>query len=130
MAVRTNNSDVQQILPSDLSSDVTTTIIDAFIVDANTVVTDILGDDTELSSAQKELIEKWYTCHLLVSTVARQPDKEKAGDANITYQGKTNVVGLDGTLYGQRVKELDTTGKMAQKLGKRRVRVHTITSFD
>lgn len=130
MAVRTNNSDVQQMLPSDLSSDVTTTIIDAFIVDANTVVTDILGDDTELSSAQKELIEKWYTCHLLVSTVARQPDKEKAGDANITYQGKTSVVGLDGTLYGQRVKELDTTGKMAQKLGKRRVRVHAITSFD
>jgi hypothetical protein len=122
MATRTNATAVKQILPAD--SSVEDAVIDAFIADANQVVTEVLGSDTSLSSTQKTMIEKWLAAHYIASTVERQARREGADGANITYAGKSGM-GLDTTTYGQQVKVLDTTGKMA-KIGKKRATVYAI----
>nr|NIS26427.1 hypothetical protein [candidate division KSB1 bacterium] len=106
MATRTNAVDVKNIIDTDLSD----VIVEEFVGDANLIVTDIVGSDTNLSDAQKESIEKWLTAHLLAATRDQQPQAEGAGDARITYQGKTSGLGLEGTMYGQQVLLIDTTG--------------------
>lgn len=125
MANRVTALDVKQIIDTSLSDNIVT----VFINTANTIVSDTLGDDTTLSTTQLEEIEKWLSAHLIASTRERQGQTEKVGDASITYQGKTGA-GLDSTLYGQNVKMLDSTGKLAQKLGKKSATITAITSFD
>jgi hypothetical protein len=125
MANRTTATDVKLILDTDLDDP----IVEAFISDANPIVTDVLGSDTSLSSAQKASIEKWLTAHFIACTRDQQAQREEADEAAIVYQGKT-AMGLDATYYGQQVKVLDTTGKMAKALGKRRVTITAITSFE
>lgn len=125
MAVRTDAASVKIIIETELSDPV----VDAFITTANLIVTDVLGSDTTLSTAQLTEIEKWLTAHLLASTREKQEQKEKVGDADVTYQGKTGM-GLDATMYGQQVKILDTTGKMAQKLGKKSATMTAVENFD
>lgn len=125
MLSRTSAAEVKQVLDTNL----TNTIIGAFIRDANLVVTDVLGSDTTLSADQLKSIEKWLTAHFIACTRERQGSKEKVGDADITYQGKTGM-GLDSTMYGQQVKMLDSTGKMAQSLGKKSATITAITSFN
>lgn len=122
---RTTSSDVQNIMDTDVS----TTKIDAIIEDANALVTDILGDDTTLSTAQLTTIEKWLTAHFIAIGLDQQAQAEGTGDAKITYQGKTGM-GLDATYYGQQVKVFDTTGKMAQHIGKKQASIYAIESFD
>lgn len=125
MANRTTALEVKQILDTDLSDN----IVKAFINTANTIVSSTLGSDTTLSATQLKEIEKWLTAHLLASTRVRQSQKDKAGDGEVTYAGKTEM-GLDGTTYGQQVKILDTTGKLAQKLGKKSATITAVESFD
>jgi hypothetical protein len=125
MANRTNTTDVKQILDTNLDG----SVIKAFIDTANTIVGDTLGSDTTLSATQLKEIEKWLAAHLIAATRQRQGSAEKVGDASITYQGKTGM-GLNSTMYGQQVLMLDSTGKMAQKLGKKSATITAIESFD
>ena len=124
MANRTNSIDVLQILDGCTLGD---TVVDAYISTANAVVTDVLGDDTDLSTALKEAVEQWLAAHMIASTLWRTTAKEKVGEVWVEYTGSWSE-GLSGTSYGQMVLQLDTTGKMAA-LGKRAVKIHAITSF-
>ena len=85
--------------------------IDAIIGDANNLVTEILGDDSELTASMKASIEKWLTAHMIVCTVERMEAKAKGGPAEVTYTGKWGK-GLESTSYGQMAMTLDTTGKL------------------
>lgn len=122
---RVTAQDVKEILETNLADQ----IIDTFITGANLTVTKILGDDTTLSSSQKTEIERWFSAHLIACTRQQQAQNEKVDDAAITYQGKTDK-GLDATFYGQQVKILDTTGKMANRAGKKAATFYAVTSFD
>ena len=127
MSYRVTAAEVETII--DIESSVSDATINAFINAANLTVTEIIGDDTTLSSDQKKEVERWLAAHFIACTLQHKPQAEGALDANIVYQGKTGM-GLDSTYYGQTVKILDTTGKMAQKLGKKAVSIHAITSFE
>jgi len=125
MMARTNSVDVLQILNGcDLSS----TIVDAYITTANAIVTDVLGDDTELSDTLKKAVEQWFAAHMIASTLWRTTKVEELGDAKVQYTGKFGE-NLSSTPYGQMVKQLDTTGKMGN-LGKKAASIYAVTSFE
>lgn len=120
---RTTATEVKAIIATELAD----SIIDTFIGMANRVVTDHLGANTDLSAAQKQDIETWLTAHLVASTREQQAQAEQAGDARITYQGETGK-GLEATFYGQQVMMMDTTGTLANAIGKKAVTVLAITT--
>lgn len=88
-----------------------------FIRIANLTLTKRLGTNTNLSTAQKKEIERWLTAHFLSMGPLRQATYEKIGEAEVSYTGKLDNLGLDATTYGQQVKLMDTTGLLAN-LGK------------
>lgn len=124
MTVRTTATEVKQIIDTDLSD----TIVEAYISAANYTVTEVLGSDTTLADGHKTEIERWLTAHLIAATREQQAIEEGAGGAKIKYQGVTGK-GLEGTMYGQQVLAMDATGKM-RKLSGRAASVTAITSFD
>lgn len=101
---RTNATDVKLILDTDLSD----AIVEAFIDDANLLVTNVLGSSS-LSSATLQSIEKWISAHFIASTRDRQAQEEEVKDARIKYTGKYKT-GLESTSYGQQALALDTSG--------------------
>jgi len=113
MANRTNAPDVKVIFETDLP-DATVT---AFITTANHIVTDQLASSISDSDLLED-IEKWLAAHL-AATRDQRIQRQDFGDSAVTFQGKTGL-GLDATQYGQHVKLLDTTGKLA-RLGQGRV---------
>jgi len=125
MSARVTESEVKEIIDTDLTD------ITAFITAANLTVTKRLSSGV-LSADQLKEIERWFTAHLIAGTNrdmgARDVDKEKTLDAEVTYAGKTGM-GLEATRYGQVVLTLDSTGKMAQS-GKGDVFFKAVTSFD
>lgn len=123
MANRVTAAEVKEIISTDLDNDT----VDVFIGAANLTVTEIIGDDTSLSDDQKKEVERWLSAHLIACTRQQQPQRQAVDAANIVYQGKTGM-GLDATFYGQQVKILDTSGKMAAKLSKKAVSVHAVTT--
>jgi len=122
---RTSASEVKQILDSCTLTD---TIVDVYITAANALVTKILGDDTTIGAVLLEEIERWFTAHMIASTLWRTRKKEKVGDASVEYTGEFKE-NLSSTPYGQMVMQLDITGKMAS-IGKRVARIYAVTSFD
>ncbi len=123
MTNRATATEVKVIIKTDLADSIVTTFINM----ANRTVTDYLGTNTDISTAQKKDIETWLAAHFIASTREQQAQAEQAGDARITYQGKTEM-GLDSTFYGQTVKMLDTTGTLAAQIGKKGVTVTAVTS--
>jgi hypothetical protein len=121
---RTTAAEVKQIIDTDLSD----TIVDAYIGDANALVTNVLGDDTTLGDTLKESIEKWLTAHMIASTRERMGQEEEAGSAKIKYVGKTGL-NLSSTAYGQMVLTLDSTGNFAS-LGGKKASIYAVTSFE
>ena len=122
---RTSAAEVLQILDNCTLS---TTIIDVYVEAANLVVTNVLGDDTTLGASLKEEIERWFTAHMIASTLWRTAKVEELGDAKVQYTGKWGE-SLSSTPYGQMVKQLDTTGKMGN-LGKKAASIYAVTSFE
>ncbi|MEE9356491.1 MAG: DUF4054 domain-containing protein [Methylococcaceae bacterium] len=116
--------EVKEIIDTSLSDDV----IGAYIQAANLTITKLLGSSTALSDDQKKEIERWFTAHLMACTREQQAKAEKAGEASITYQGKTGE-GIKSTHYGQMCLVLDTTGILAASLGKRKISITAVTSF-
>ena len=104
MSARITDAEVKEILDTDISD---TT---PFITAANLIVTNTLGSESMSTSLLKE-IERWLTAHL-ASMRDQRIKSERFGDAEATYQGITGM-GLDFSSYGQQVKLLDTSGKLA-----------------
>ena len=102
------------------------TAIDAYIVIANTMVTNTVT--CGLSAAVLKEIERWMTAHLISITKERLAVKKRLGEAEITY---ANIYGdgFKSTTYGQMVLQLDTCGGFAN-LGKKAISFTAITSFE
>lgn len=128
MANRVSPAEVKEII--EIPASIADTVIHSFIVAANATVSAILGSDTVITSAQLIEIEKWLTAHLLACTrIPQASEEEVMGETSIKYTGKTDK-GLDFTSYGQMVKMLDTTGKLAASIGKKQASMIAVTSFD
>ena len=117
MPIRVNDSEVKCIL--DTTIDTT-----PFIKTASILIDQFLVGHGLPAELLKEM-ERWWAAHL---TAIRdlQPQKERTGEAEITYQGKTDM-GLNATLYGQQVLTMDTTGILAN-IGNRPAKWETIQS--
>lgn len=120
--VRVTAIEVKAIMQNTTIADAT---VDAFIVAANEVINSVFGTDVVTSYVE---IEKWFSAHLLASTIARMTSEEKVGDAMVKYIGKYES-GLNSTPYGQMVMLLDTSGLMG-KLGKESATMYAIKNFD
>lgn len=115
---RVTEAEVKEII--DVDEDLTSIL--AHIMSANILVTKVLGTAGLEEDHLKE-IERWLSAHF----VAIQDQREKrvdTGEGKVEYWGKVGL-GLDFTSYGQQVKVLDTTGKMAD-LGKKQGSMFTI----
>jgi hypothetical protein len=121
---RTTASEVKEIIDTDLSD----TIVNAYISGATALVDKVLEDDTEISDDLAEEIERWLAAHMIAATRERQLESASAGSASAKFQGVTGK-GLESTLYGQMVLSLDPTGRFAS-LGLKRAVMTAITSFD
>jgi len=128
MALRVVASEVRQILQDCTESDINNQTMDAFIVAANAVVNKVFSGDTTIGATLLKEIEKFFTAHIVSSTIRRMAKEEEIQDARIVYTG-TWKEGLSSTSYGQTVLTLDTSGKMA-KAGKGVASIKAITSFD
>lgn len=122
MAVRVTAADVKAILDD---TELKTSVIDTFIISANTMVNNILGTGT--TDNLKE-IERWLTAHMITITRERQALREEAGGARIDYVG-TFGEGLKSTSYGQMVLALDETKLMAATTGKA-ASIYVVPSFE
>jgi hypothetical protein len=107
MANRATEAEVKEILDTNLEE----TEITPFLNAANTVVTDVLMDE-EYSDDLLKTIETWLAAHFVA---IRDPriSKEKVGDGDATYHGKSGL-GLNHTPYGQQVMLMDHHGKLAE----------------
>lgn len=121
---RIGPDELKEIIDTSLGDGVLWTFINA----ANLIVTEHLGSETSLSDEKRKEIERWLAAHMLASTREQQAQTEEVDKAAITYQGRTGL-GLDSTFYGQQVKILDTTGILAEVLGKRKATLYAVTSF-
>jgi hypothetical protein len=120
---RVTVNEVKRIIDTNL----TDTIIEAFISGATNMVDQALEDDTDLSDDLKKEIERWLTAHMIAATRERQIESASAGSASVKYQGVTGKK-LESTLYGQMVLTLDTTGRFAS-LGLKRASISAVVSF-
>lgn len=122
---RVSPGEVKQIMDGCTLGD---QVINAYIISANALVTEVFTGDTEITTTLLKEIERWFTAHMISSTTFRMGSDEKLGDASITYTGKWGL-GLDSTPYGQMVKQIDFTGRMG-KVGKLAAKIYAIKSFD
>lgn len=111
--MRTTAANVKNIIETELSD----TIVDAYINSAARLI-DTVFSDGALGEEILTEIEMWLAAHMIASTREQQTAEAKAGSTSIKYQGNTGL-GLDSTMYGQTVKILDTTQRLAD-LGKGR----------
>jgi len=105
---RTTAEEVKQIIDTDLSN----SIITAFIEDASALVDELFEDETEIGTSLLARIEKWIAAHFVA---IRDPriKTEKIGDASVTYRGSVGAgKGLEFTPYGQQALLLDPTGRL------------------
>lgn len=124
MALRTNASDVLTILEN--GSDFSESDVTPFLITANLLVSGQLSGEGLSTSIMTE-IEKYLSAHLMTTAIDRQTIRtEIGGDTSDQYPhlGK----GLNSSTYGQTVKLLDTTGKLAN-LGKKKAKIKAVTSF-
>jgi hypothetical protein len=119
---RTTATAVKKIIDTDLTDG----IVEAYIDDASALVDQQLTNEG-LGSTLLTSIEKWLAAHMIATSRERMAKKEGAGGASIEYTGKFGE-GLAATPYGQQVRELDTTGKLAS-LGRKVASFKSIKSF-
>ena len=125
MAVRTTSAKVLQILDG---CTVDGSVVDVFIATASRVLDSVFASDTTMTADQLIDIETWLAAHMIACTLHRQASQEQVDDASIKYTGFWSK-DLESTSYGQMVKVIDTSGKMANA-GKKLASMTAITSFD
>jgi len=130
MAIRVTILEVKEILTNDPDNyAISDPVIEAMIGTASRAVDSIFADDTTTSSAMLADIEKFYAAHLIaVSDLSNRVVEEQIDDAKVKYSTPSGK-GLESSGYGQVVKELDTTGKMAN-LSKKSASIRAVQSFD
>lgn len=127
MSVRTTSSAVQGILRLGSEGgdydDANSPSLDPYIESAASVVDDVVECATSkgvtLSSAKRELIERWLAAHMYClsdQTYAR----EKTGDAEGVAHGQTGMF-LESTRYGQNALTLDPSGCLRELSSGKRV---------
>ncbi len=121
---RVTATEVKQIMDNCTVDD---TIVEVFIISANGVVTEAMGSSNAGDTLLKE-VERWFTAHMLASTLCRTTIEEKLGEAAVKYTGLFRE-NLSSTPYGQMVIQLDFTGNMAN-IGKKKANIYAITSFN
>lgn len=109
-----------------IDTDIPDTDLQSYINTASVFVGEVLKDASIPDPLKTEII-KWYAAHLLASTREQQLLEASAGSASAKFQAVIDK-GLESTMYGQRVLELDTTGTFA-KLGKRKMTLRAIEGF-
>ena len=122
---RVTATEVKAILDNCTVSD---TIVDTFILSANLTVTSVFTSDTTASEAFLKEIERWFTAHMISSTLERTTITEKIGEVSVKYAGEFKQ-NLSSTPYGQMVMQIDVTGKM-NNLGKRKASIYAVKSFE
>ena len=125
MAIRTTAAEVLQILDG---CTVSSTVVDTFIGTASRLLDSVFSTDSSMTAAQLRDIETWLTAHLISSTLHRQTSGEQVDGASVKYTGYWSK-DLESTSYGQMVKVIDTSGKMAN-VGKKLASMKAITSFE
>jgi hypothetical protein len=95
-----------------MSTTLADAIVDAYILAAEEMVTNVLSTDTTLSAALLKEIGRWLAAHMIAATKERMETEAGAGGAYIKYAG-TFGEAFSSTPYGQMVLQLDTTGKFA-----------------
>lgn len=130
MSVRVTVDEVKEIMTNDPDNyTISNAVVEAMIRTANRAVDSIFSDDTTTSEAILTDIEKFYAAHLLaISDLSNRVVEEQIDDARVKYSVSSGK-GLDSSGYGQIVKQLDTTGKMAN-LSKKSASIRAIQSFD
>lgn len=109
MANRVEASEVIALFPA--GSGLTDTVVDPFITTANTIVNNNLAGNGPSDEALTE-IEKYISAHFVASTVLRQTQSKKVGDASETY-AKLGTE-YQSTTYGTIALQLDTSGLLAE----------------
>lgn len=104
---RATEAEVKEIIDTTLTDEQ----VKPFLTAANLLVTDVLSKEGYGDAILKE-IERWLAAHF-VAIRDPQMAKEKIGDVNATYHGKSGL-GLNHTPYGQQVMILDHHGKLAE----------------
>jgi len=104
---RVTEAEVKKIISTTLTDEEVTPLLDS----ANVLITAVLADEGYGDAILKE-IEKWLAAHF-VAIRDPQISKEKIGDVDAVYQGKTGL-GLNHTSYGQQVMLLEHHGKLAE----------------
>lgn len=105
--IRATEAEVKEVLDTTLTDDQIT----PFLTAANVLVTDVLNGEGYGDATLKE-IERWLAAHF-VAIRDPQVAKEKIGDVDATYHGKSGL-GLNHTPYGQQVMILEHHGKLAE----------------
>ena len=99
-----------RVICAEMDSSFTDAQVQPFLDSASMVVTNLIGsyytDDSQL-----ELIERWLSAHYFTANTPKTAN-EKAGDVSEAYQFTVGV-GLKGSLYGQKVLEMDISGRFA-----------------
>lgn len=104
---RTTNDEVKKIIDTDLTAEE----VNPFLNAADVLVADLLSDEGYGNDLLQQIV-KWLAAHFVAIRDPRVA-KEKFGDADATYQGKTGM-GLQHTSYGQQVMILDHHGVFAE----------------
>ena len=110
-------TDLSENLKNIIDPELSDTIVEAYINSATRLI-DTAFTDGVLGEEILTEIEMWLAAHMIASTREQQTAEAKAGQTSVKYQGQTGL-GLDSTMYGQTVKILDTTQRLAD-LGKGR----------
>lgn len=110
--------------------------VDPFILSAHALIDRVFASDTTTTAAQKTELEKWLTAHMIFLvygqscvTGGNTVIREKVGDAEIEYAVAKIGTGFDGSPYGQILKQLDTTGLLANS-GKKSASIYAVKSFE
>jgi hypothetical protein len=93
-----------------METDLTYIQMRAFITAASLLVDSVLAS-SNLSDEQLFEVERWLAAHLACSR-EKITTSESMGGASDAYAVQIGL-GLNGSFYGQQVKLLDTTGKLA-----------------
>jgi len=120
MANRVTTEEVKQIIETVEAE------IEPFIKAANIVVSEHLVGSGMGAATLKE-IERWLTAHF-ISVKDKRPRSENIGAAQMVYETPLLGKGLDGTMYGQQVKILDSSGRLSA-LGRKRVVFDVISEY-
>lgn len=95
-----------------IETEVTDSVVEAYILYAATIVDDYLSDSSLTASALKE-IERYLTAHAISVSTARQAIGQEVGPVKQKFSDIFGT-GFNSSTYGQMAMSLDSTGTLAE----------------